>query len=61
MNADECALLAILDDEVVDVEVDPGKVLVFDADANADVETRELMLFVRVAKAQGLSDRMMVD
>lgn len=56
MNADECILLAILDDDA-----NPGKVSVFDVDANADVETRELRLFVSVAKADGLSDRMMVD
>lgn len=57
MNADECILLAILPvDDDVDVDVDPlaGKVPVFDA--NADVETRGLRLFVRAAKADGLSD-----
>lgn len=55
MNADECILLAILD-ENFDADPLAGKEVFEVADANADVETRELMLFVRVAKADGLSD-----
>lgn len=60
MNADEWALLGILpvDDEVVDVELDPGKV---SDDVNADIETREFRLSVREAKADGFSDRMIVE
>lgn len=62
MNADECILLAILPvDDDVDVEVDPLAGKGFDVDANADVETDLGFKFVRLAKADGLSDRMMVD
>lgn len=59
MNADECILLAILPVDNDDV-VDSGKEVPV-SDANADVETDLGFKFVRLAKADGLSDRMMVD